>query len=163
MHEFDQMFDNFMAHTLAFENDYNHCSHSLAYLSALRQCRLGIKQGGIGLTSAAMIAPAALHVALREFRSWYNHYADLWQHQAAHHLPWLQPATAPHIATADYFPYFRTEFDTTVSMLFQDWSISASEEDTLPQHHLTHQMKEKLRATILATRPADDATRLAKV
>ena len=163
MQECDQMFDNFMAHTLAFEPAYIHSQHAQAYLSALKQCRLGIKQGGLGLTSATLAAPAALHVALREFRSWYSNYADTWLLKAAHYQPWLQPATAPHIASADYYPYFRTEFDSTVSKLFQDWSITASAADTWPQHHLTHQMKEKLRATFLATLPADDAHRLEQV
>ncbi len=116
MQELDKMFDNFMAHTLAA---YIHCQHAQAYLSALRQCRQGIKKGGLGLTSVTMVAPSALHVALREFRSWYSNYADTWLHQAAHYLPWLEPATAPHVASDNYFPYFRTEFDSTVSMLFQ--------------------------------------------
>jgi hypothetical protein len=53
------MFDNFMAHTLAFEPAYIHSQHAQAYLSALKQCRLGIKQGGLGLTSATLAAPAA--------------------------------------------------------------------------------------------------------
>ena len=64
---YDSMFDNFMAHTLAFEEDYLHSAYSQSYSRALKQCRLGIKQGGMGLTSAVMVAPAALHVALREF------------------------------------------------------------------------------------------------
>ncbi len=102
-------------------------------------------------------------MALREFRSWYSNYADTWLLKAAHYQPWLQLATAPHIASCDYFPYFRTEFDSTVSTLFQDWSITASAADTWPQHHLTHQMKEKLRATFLATLPADDEHRLEQV
>ena len=49
-----------MAHTLAFEEDYLHSAYSQSYSRALKQCRLGIKQGGMGLTSAVMVAPAHL-------------------------------------------------------------------------------------------------------
>jgi hypothetical protein len=163
MREYDNMFDNFMAHTLAFETAYTQAPHAQAYLSALCQCRLGIKQGGMGLTSAAMIAPAALHVALREFRTWYHDYVEKWTSEAVHNMAWLRPATAPLVDSAAYFPHFRTEFDSTVATLLQDWSIAASEDDEWPQHHITQQMKEKSRDTLLASLPASDAYRLAQV
>ncbi len=78
------MFDNFMATTFAFQDDYLQSSKSQHYNRALQQLRLGIKQGGMGLTSAEMVAPAALYVSLREFRRWYQAYAETWPQQALH-------------------------------------------------------------------------------
>jgi hypothetical protein len=84
-----------------------------------------------------MIAKAALHVALHEFRLWYHDYVDTWASEAVHYLAWLRPATAPLVDSAAYFPHFRTEFDSTVATLLQDWSISASEDDDWPQQYIT--------------------------
>jgi len=58
VHEHDRMFDNFMANTLAFEENYQNSAHAQSYLRGLQQCRLGIKQGGMGLTRAAVVSPA---------------------------------------------------------------------------------------------------------
>ena len=59
-----ETFDHFMADLLSFENGYaiSHLAHH--YANALQQCRQGNKQGGLGLTQAALIAPAANFVAL---------------------------------------------------------------------------------------------------
>ena len=68
--DFDERFDQFMATTLSFEDQYHTSSQSDSYERALQQIRLGIKQGGFGLTSGLLTAPAASYVALREFRQW---------------------------------------------------------------------------------------------
>ena len=54
-----------MASSLGFELDYESGQHGPVYKAALAQLRLGIKQGGFGLTSQKLVAPAALHVATR--------------------------------------------------------------------------------------------------
>ena len=59
-----------MAHTLGFELDYDSGQHDPVYKAALAQLRVGIKQGGFGLTSQKLVAPAALLVATREFQQW---------------------------------------------------------------------------------------------
>ena len=163
LRDYDTMFDSFMAHTLAFEDAYANSIHSSVYNQALQQCRLGIKQGGMGLTSAAMIAPAALHVALREFRTWYCHYAIRWDQQAVHNQPWLSGVTAQLISSESYFPYYRNHFDLTVAALFQTWSITASEADNEPQHVLTQTMKSLLREQFRSTLTPDSAYRLDQV
>ena len=92
----DDMFDHFIVHTLAFEQNFASSPYAHRYARALQQCRLGIKQGGMGLTSAVLIAPATLHVALREFQTWYQDYAETWSQQTLHNQTrnWLQPISA---------------------------------------------------------------------
>ena len=70
-----------MAHTLSFERDYKTGRHRAIYQAALTQLRLSIKQGGLGLTSQALMAPAALFVAIRDFHQWLA--------GTAFDLPWL--------------------------------------------------------------------------
>ena len=70
----DKSFDDFTAHTLCFEQDYQDCQHKEYYQSALAQYRLGIKQGGMGMTSLELVAPVAYFVALREFHQWFLQY-----------------------------------------------------------------------------------------
>jgi hypothetical protein len=65
MPDFDERFDQFMAKTLSFEDQYQSSPHSASYRRALRQIRLGIKQGGFGLTSGLLTAPVESYVALR--------------------------------------------------------------------------------------------------
>jgi hypothetical protein len=57
-------------------------------------------------------AAAALYVSLREFRHWYQAYAETWPQQALYEQDWLSHATASCVDTAAYFPYFATEFET---------------------------------------------------
>ena len=126
LQQYDTMFDNFMAQTLAFEDNYAHCQYSLAYTQALQQCRLGIKQGGLGLTSAYMVAPAALYVALREFRAWYETYADLWGGQALHFQDWLSAATEQLLESGAYFPYFDHHFGPSLPRQLKTPSSTSS-------------------------------------
>ena len=77
MPDFDERFNQFMATTLSFEDQYHSSPHSesTSYQRALRQIWLGIKQGGFlltSLTSGLLTAPVAPYVALREFRQWYK-------------------------------------------------------------------------------------------
>jgi hypothetical protein len=81
MRDYDNMFDHFIAHTRAIEQNFASSPYAHRNARALQQCRLGIKRGGMGLTSAVLIAPAALHVALREFQTWYQDYAETWNQQ----------------------------------------------------------------------------------
>jgi hypothetical protein len=60
MKRLDASFDEFLAHTLSFPATYRQESPLVPYDKAIQQARLGIKQGGCGLTSAAMVVPAAL-------------------------------------------------------------------------------------------------------
>ena len=118
----------------------------------------------MGLTSAVMLAPAALHVALREFRTWYEDiYADMGAESSAQSGMANHSNSLPCRETSAYFPYFRTEFDTTISALQQDWSISASEEYTWPQHIITTRMKEKNKEILVSSLDTDNAYRLAQV
>ena len=84
----DAAFDAFMANTLSFEQNYHQGQHKDTYKAALRQLRLGIKQGGFGLTSQALIAPAALYVALTNFSSWLCNHRDEFGS-----IPWLATAS----------------------------------------------------------------------
>ena len=68
----DETFDRFMADLLSFESGYVTSQLAHYYANALQQYRLGIKQGGLGLTQAVLIAPAANYVALRDFYCWYS-------------------------------------------------------------------------------------------
>ena len=89
MPSLDSYFDHFMAATLHFESDYARSHAAAQYRKALLQLRLRIQDGGVGLTSAVLTAPAASYVALREFFNWYCATATLWGDPALHLLPWL--------------------------------------------------------------------------
>jgi hypothetical protein len=60
MQTLDNRFDSFMAATLNFPEGFQTDAAASHYSQALQQIRLGIKQGGCGLTSAALIIHAAL-------------------------------------------------------------------------------------------------------
>ncbi len=77
-----------MAHTLSFERDYDTGPHKAIYQAALTRLRLSIKQGGFGLTSQELVAPAALYVAIRDFHQWLAN--------TAFDLPWLPGGSGPH-------------------------------------------------------------------
>ena len=85
----DETFDHFMADLLSFESGYATSQLAHHYANALQQCRLGIKQGGLGLTQAALIAPAANYVALRDFYCWYSDQTEKWGDCAFHNTNWL--------------------------------------------------------------------------
>ncbi len=76
-----------MAHTLSFERDYD-TPHRAIYQAALNQLRLSIKQGGFGLTSQELVAPAALLVPIRDFHQWLA--------STAFDLPLLPGGLGPH-------------------------------------------------------------------
>jgi hypothetical protein len=85
----DGSFEQFLASTLSFESGYAVSEHRAAYQLVLQQARLGIKQGGLGLTSNKMVAPAALYTALGWFHRWLtNGHANLLSMQ------WLQVHSA---------------------------------------------------------------------
>jgi hypothetical protein len=69
MREYDQLFDNFMAHTLTFENNYTHSPPAQAYSSALQQSRLSIKEPWYHQRShdSPSCPSCGRAVALREF------------------------------------------------------------------------------------------------
>ena len=91
----DQVFDAFTAKTLSFEEDYAVSTHKDLYSAALCQSRLGIKQGGFGMTSQNLIAPAALFVALRDFNKWLSDYLARWDpSESLAGLTWLNCSSA---------------------------------------------------------------------
>ena len=55
----DDSIDNFLVLTLQFEQGHETSKLKHGYRRALKKSRLGIKQGGCGLTSNTMAAPAA--------------------------------------------------------------------------------------------------------
>jgi hypothetical protein len=129
MPDLDSRFDQFMATTLSFEDQYSTSPHSAFYLRALRQIRLGIKQGGFGLTSGLLTAPAASYVALREFRQWYIQYALLWGAKAIHRSPWLQDLTVGAPGAAMAFPHIVQAFEHAVDYLSTKWEVHGDVHD----------------------------------
>jgi len=92
----DQGFDAFTAKTLSFEEGYAVSAHKDLYSAALCQSRLGIKQGGFGMTSQHLIAPAAFFVALRDFNPWLSDYLARWDpSESLAGLTWLNSSSAP--------------------------------------------------------------------
>ena len=58
--QLDHSVDQFLAHTLHFPADFQTCQESLHYQKALKQMRLGIRDGGSGcFNNVPMIAPAS--------------------------------------------------------------------------------------------------------
>ena len=89
--DLDHAFDDFSAVTLCFERDYTRSQYQHNYHTALLQIRLGIKQGGFGLTSQSLITPAARFVALREFQKWLSLYEEFWgSSDSIKSLEWLR-------------------------------------------------------------------------
>jgi hypothetical protein len=93
MRKLDTLVDRFMAHTLCFEANHEATQYGDVYAQAIKQVRLGIKQGGIGLASNELIAPAASYVALRDFTYWYAQLVELWGDRAFHHVSGLSQKT----------------------------------------------------------------------
>ena len=118
MSELDGSFDQFLASTLSFESGYAVSEHGAAYLLALLQARLGIKQGGMGMTSNKMVAPAALYTALGWFHRWLTKgHANLLSMQ------WLQVHSANNQAS---FSYVQNNMADALQMLETDWQITSS-------------------------------------
>jgi hypothetical protein len=108
---------------------------------ALQQLlRLCIQDGGIGLTRAALVAPAASYVALHEFLNWLCAYATLGGGLALHCLSWLSDCTCSVVAAAHAFPSIFHAFDQAVTLLMK-WQFHGSLADTTKQTVITQLMK----------------------
>ena len=183
MRNVDDSFDSFMAATLDFPEDYSNGDKQVHYSRALQQIRLGIKQGGYGLTSAALIVPAALYAAICAFTRWLHHET----HLSLKDLDWLSEHTSKH---ALHFRHIHDSLDSSLSALESDWGFKGTnvcpeegdclqptsreipnaqglvewEYKKLPsQHHLVNLMKIKVRETFLNTLTPLDQSRLAAV
>jgi hypothetical protein len=164
MPDFDERFDQFMAKTLSFEDQYQSSPHSASYQRALRQIRLGIKQGGFGLTSGLLTAPVASYVALREFRQWYNQYAQLWGAEAIHFFPWLQdPNAGEPCAASRAFPHIVEAFEHAVAHLQSEWNVQGDLQDQRDQNTISTLMKEHNCSQFSLDCSLDDAIRLSSV
>ena len=164
MPDFDERFDQFMAKTLSFEDQYQSSLHSASYQRALRQIRLGIKQGGFGLTSGLLTAPVASYVALREFRQWYNQYAQLWGAEAVHFFPWLQdPNAGEPCAASRAFPHIVEAFEHAVAHLHSEWNVQGDLQDQRDQNTISTLMKEHNCSQFSLDCSLDDAIRLSSV
>ena len=76
----DMAFEDFYAKTFEFPesfDDSNVCNDSEAYQCALKQIRFDIRHGGLGLTSATCIAPAALYGAMVDFVVWADQHEEI--------------------------------------------------------------------------------------
>ena len=132
----DKTFDDFTAHTLCFEQDYKDCQYKEHYQTALAQSRLGIKQGGMGITSHELVAPVAYFVALREFLQWFLQYRETWApSNALHGLAWLTPPSGEEFI----FPHAVHELENGKAQLLD----SGVAEPTLimEQHIITEELK----------------------
>ena len=91
MKKLDDSVDNFLALTLQFEQGHETSELKHSYRRALIQSRLGIKQGGCGLTSNTMAAPAANFAALSAFTSWL-----VKEHAQILGISWIHEHTIKH-------------------------------------------------------------------
>ena len=162
----DTHFEDFMASTLHFEENYAHSQHSIAYKRALCQIRHGIKCGGFGLTSSLLVAPAASYVALRDFNQWNISLASLWGQASILQFPWLKEQyQPPDTAAADtvLFPYIQRHFAQALSTLSSDWNIHGHPQDDSVQNVITSQMKALAYQDFLDSCPSDDRARITAV
>ena len=91
VHQLDKSVDNLWAHTLLFPQDYAQSSTAQHNLQALRQYRLGIREGGTGCFRLSDIIHSAYFSALAETIYWLKeHPID---------LPWLQILLTDKLAT----------------------------------------------------------------
>jgi len=118
MKKLDASFDKFLAQTLQFEQGYKTSEQKHSYRRALTQSRLGIKQGGCGLTSNTMAAPAANYAALSAFTRW------LVKEQAQIlGMQWIQD----HIIKYDtQFAYGQEQVVEALELLKRDWNIQST-------------------------------------
>ena len=80
LEDLDVAFEDFYAHTLEFPDLYHkpdRCDDSKAYLRTLKQICFDIRDGGLGLTSANCIAPAALYATMLDFVIWWDKHEEL--------------------------------------------------------------------------------------
>ena len=162
----DHHFENFVASTMDFQEDYSQSEHAANYSKALQQARLGIRQGGFGLTSAQLTAPAAVYVAFRDFNQWYSSLTDVWDQSSIHHLPWLHtldPSLAPQAPGPFVFPYIQQHFTHAVNVLSHDWNVTCDLHDHRPQNVITSQMKQALHLQFIANCTHDEAARVAAI
>ena len=177
MTSLDGSFDAFLAHTLCFPTTYQAESPVIPYDKALKQARLGIKQGGCGMTSAAMIVPAALFAAISTF--------TLWLHDESHlpitRLPWLLDHTDKYDLA---FRHIHNSLETSSHILVDKWGIPTGDEPEGPmelclptvsnillwaenklptQFEITSEMKKKLRNDFIQTLSLSDKKRLEAV
>ena len=182
MQTLDDSFNTFMATTLDFPHDFAGCAEGPHYTRALHQIRLGIKQGGYGLTSAAMIVPAASYSAICAFARWL--------HEEPHfplcELDWLEAHTSRYSLG---FSHIQHSLDSSLNVLTANWGFQGTDDypdgvtrdlssQLIPnsvsvlgwsqkvfptQHHLVSLMKADTRNTFLSTLPATDQARLAAV
>ena len=104
----DQLFETFVASTFCFEECYSESRHAaVSYDSKLQQVCHGIKSGCFCLTPSTLLAPAASHVAFRDFHSWHFSLANHWKDSAAHNLLWLASKIGTHVFTHEPSPTFR--------------------------------------------------------
>ena len=187
MKDLDRSFDRFWTETLNFEPHWDTSQHNLQYSNAIRQLRLGIRQGGCGFTSNDLIAPAALYSGLSEFAAWSTSHNDIDQ------LPWLAPHLAQHLQLK--YKYIEENLATALHQMQSEWGIqSADEAPDLPeaseqqagapptnlvlpsigglagdgwpterrpkQHDITRELKRLSRKQLCLTLPEDSAYRL---
>ena len=119
MHGLDEAFDSFMAATLDFPHDFTSNVDGPRYSSALQQIRLGIKQGGYGLTSAALIVPAALYAAICAFTKWLHEES----HLPLRDLDWLSDHASRHLLI---FRHIHVSMDSALAVLEQRWGFEST-------------------------------------
>ena len=183
MQTLDKSFDSFMAATLNFPEGFQTDAAASHYSQALQQIRLGIKQGGCGLTSAALIIPAALFSAICAFTRWL-HYD---KHLPLTALDWLFEHTSKHPLG---FRHIHDTLDSSLGVLETQWGFQGSDicpsqgdsfeptsrvipnsrsivdwkQKKIPsQHHLVNLMKVDVRESFLDSISEFDRVRMASV
>ena len=125
MTRLDASFNEFLAHTLSFPPTFRTESPLIPYDKALQQARLGIKQGGCGLTSLAMLVPAALFSSICAF--------VVWLHEESHiplmRLPWLLDHSDQHSLA---FSHIHRSLEMSTNILVNKWGLSVGEEPEGP-------------------------------
>ena len=116
----------------------------------------GIRNGGLGLTSASLTAPAASYVANRDFCQWCLSLALRWSDRAIHTLPWFPPEGPVIIDPQPVLPYALTNFKTAGQELQEHWEFSCGDlTDTKDQNTITTIMKADAHQRFLDTCSCD--------
>ena len=119
MKDLDLSFDRFWAQTLNFEPEWATSSYHREYANAVKQLRLGVRQGGCGFTSNELIAPAALYAGLSEFTSWCKDHLEIT------YLPWLQPHVQQHRYL--WFQHVEENLQIALTQMENTWGIPSAE------------------------------------